>query len=363
MTESLLRDQFRELYTVELREALDHPALARIDQEPPYPEEACQAAYELARTLGRCHTLGLDAGDELDGDLPPAIALAAAECLHGRLREGIAECLLLVEHWENAADQSEADACCIELLEARFDASAAMEAINSARLNADEDADTLAPLLAAHIDEILTLLRHFDEELERQADTLSTLSGTNYLDNCRTLWNANPEADPLPWWLDGRLEARGAEVDRQVAAGLGRSLERPTGTLTYPTTASFRRIEVPRLAAGIGSDSFPRTVTYTWDAPFAKGKARKAILVVPELPEAGDETPLKLLFVDFCGAPVQDELEGQAVRLATCQSTIGHDGTANFRYGELRQASSDLILFVGPSQVQWPLSQESFPHP
>src|SRR4051794_13480033 len=100
----------------DLREALAQAELDEFDAPGPAgvsSEGARTAAYDLAVALGRCRLFGVEPGDELDGTLPGAVALAAASVLEGHLRGWAEEARTLGQHWDETADPVEAEDLCL----------------------------------------------------------------------------------------------------------------------------------------------------------------------------------------------------------------------------------------------------------
>lgn len=206
-----LRDQ--------LREALAQPALASFAGEgggaAPPPAEARQAAYELAVALGSCRLFGIELGAEVEGDLPTAVALAAADELIAVAEQGVRDAQGLGEEVDAAEEAVEAESACCDLLETAMETWAAYLAIDDAY---QYDLEEVAADLAGFTDRIgacLDALDRFDAALQERADLLTLAAGTELLRNWRVLLAEEYGAAP-PWWLDGTLEELAGEVERLV---------------------------------------------------------------------------------------------------------------------------------------------------
>jgi hypothetical protein len=204
-------------WQTELAYALAQPELAQVEQDT---EPARRTAYWLAVVLGHCRLEAVEL-DELDGSLPEPIALAAcrhfvrivpAWCEDARRLD---KCLL------PGQDQMEENEQCFELLEARMQAWAVYVAIDEAYQVSVEDRSPRPVLFGQSLDEVLDRVQEFDLELQTRIDLLARIARYHFLENCRRAL-APEYSDPLPWWLDGRLEEEAERIARDPETWLPR---------------------------------------------------------------------------------------------------------------------------------------------
>lgn len=357
---------FEQIYRSQLAAAHNQPSLAEFDDDQQHSEAACQAAFELARTLGMCRWLSIEPGDELDGTLPCTMALAAASCMREFVTECTGDARNLENRWSGSVDQEEADNYCIDLIDARMDCEAVETALGEAYADAVETGDPFANELITAIDACQDMREQFDAALQENRDLLSTLTGTNYLDNWRRFIQRNSMDEPLPWWFSEELEHFGQQIDHEVEDFLQEIGTPPTvaPAVPPPTTARWLPAPTPTTLGATPSESFPddaavtdrRTTTYTWRSPSDTHPLYKAMIIVPEPLEDGEETKLFLVFLDVTQERTRD-FSGQSVELANCKANVNSEGEAAFTYGQLRRAAAELRLFVGPGRMEWiPLS-------
>jgi|GEM_PF-3315925 len=243
--------------------------------DPALPESFPQALpVEAAVTWGNCL---LFTGEAPWEPFPDWLAVPAVERLTALLGSAIEQAGRLPADWDMAGSD-EAEDLVAGLLEARMDSWAALEAI-----------DTVGdvPNLVDRIMACEEVLAQFDRALEGRVEFLATLADTQLLANWR-MSLAEPYRDPLPWWLDGRLEATAAEVDRFVLA-MERDLFGPK-FLVMPTTnqADFRGIregvvQACAAAADVSPSGTPSlTPLLQWQSP--DGMLAAALLPPPSGP-------------------------------------------------------------------------------
>jgi hypothetical protein len=136
----------------DLRDALTDLDLQKVGSEGGAGPEGARAAYRVALSLGRCRLFGVNPGDELDGILPPHLAVAAtaelAQLLSGRSEDAAT----LSERWDRTVDPAEADNLCAGLLGSRMEAWAVDIMVDEALQDAEEEGDHRAAGLAEGID-------------------------------------------------------------------------------------------------------------------------------------------------------------------------------------------------------------------
>ena len=200
-------------YVEELRESLADPLLDEFDANP--SAEAKQAALRVAVNLGYCRLFGIDAG-EVDGVMPLAEAIGAAEALDDFVDESIAEVKRYPKEWDNTIGE-EAEDLTIGILDRRMDAWAAHVAISEAALWATVGrASGISYLLEAQ-ERYEAKLRQLDELMQTPEviELLSTVTGTRVLENWRVQL-VEPYSLSLLYWLDGTLEAVAKRVEEEV---------------------------------------------------------------------------------------------------------------------------------------------------
>ena len=211
-------DSPRDLwYVEELRESLADPLLDEFDTNP--SPEAKQAALRVAVNLGYCRLFGIDAG-EVDGIMPLAEALGAAEALADFVDESIAQVTRYPKEWDNTLGE-EAEDLTIGILDRRMDAWAAHVAVSEAALWATVGrASGISYLLEAQ-ERYQEKLRQLDELMQTPEvlELLSTVTGTHVLENWRAQL-VEPYSLSLPYWLDGTLEAVAKRVEEEVMESL-----------------------------------------------------------------------------------------------------------------------------------------------
>ena len=358
-------ETFRHQCQDDLARAVANPALDALDQTPLVSDEAHLAAYELARSLGTCQWFLLPSGDDQSVVLTCRAAQAAAEQLLMNLKVWTQEARQLGTRWSESIDQAETDRRCAGLLDARNACAAVEIALTNAYLDAERSSDRWVTPLGERLDAVQDARDDFDAELQQDRDLLSTLTATDYLVNWRALHYHFAPQEPLPWWFSEDLDDCGYQLDRVFEQAFARdTVGEKASSSVVVSTANWPHVPVVALAAsraegptGEQGQSDLRTNTYVWSSPGGPNAeaAHRAVLVVPAVPEQGDETELWLLFIGDDQEPTH-AFAGQPVELASCQATVGPEGHAVFTYGQLRQAAADLRLFVGAPPQEWLIS-------
>jgi len=126
----------------------------------------------------------------------------------------------------------EAEDAAAGLVHTRMDSWAAMLQLDEVALETSGDPAVAAELDRA-VDEFDVALDQFDRALFARQPELGTLTGTNLFANLRSML-APAHRDPLPWWLDGRLEDDAIDVlvDQLMFV-------RPTGGAVLPDQPTF----------------------------------------------------------------------------------------------------------------------------
>jgi hypothetical protein len=355
--------------------------------EGPAPDSAAEQLQAHAREV-MADLAGASAGslDELPRELPVEAAVACGNCrLYGGvapqivfpawLAEAAARRLILLldqaerdaarlpELWEESTGD-EAEDLVAGLVQARMDAWAALVQLEDVLEHCSDTADREA--LEAAMDEFEAALDRFDHALFQRQDYLSTLAGTHLLTNFRGMLAAE-HSDPLPWWLDGRLEAQVAAIDAETDRLIDEMLFQRKATApsaSRPTIADLRAEATLAYAAAAAAEqtSEPSLLQQLrWRSP--AGDAFADVVLPPQrrlVPER-----IVLDFTDAAGDPAV-VLVGQPCSLAGVAAVIERRevegevrATANFPaaafFGvEARVEDGDpLALVVGAPGMEW----------
>jgi hypothetical protein len=321
----------------ELRAALAQPDLS-----------GAQAAYRLAVALGRCRLFGVEPGADLDGTLPAELALPAAATLAGQLEVLTEEARQLGPRWDCAVDPIEADGLCVDLLDARMEAWAALSAIDEANRACRDAGEPGEVPLAQALDHVHDRLEAFDSVLAEQVDILATVADTRLLDNWRGLLGAEHRRR-LPWWLDGRLEqAARAAMARAAATQPDPTAWRLLAERVRRERAGHPVRALPTLVDAPGAEAIPGNVL-RWSSPDRRWLAE---LRLPGQSTAEQEVEVQLLlFVTSQPEAQPGELQDLPAWLGGVHSIIDQ-GQARFTLARLRQAQS-LDLRVGDPAEDW----------
>ncbi len=222
-------------WRTELAYALAQKELAQVEQDT---EAAHSAAYSLAVVLGQCRLEDVDLGEQ-DGSLPVTFALAACRRFTDILAAWCEDARRLEEKLLAADGEVEENERCFGLLEARMQAWGIYVAIDEAYQVSVEDRGSKKDELGRAIDEILERMAEFDRELQARTDLLARIARYPLLENWRRSLAAE-YADPLPWWLDGRIEEEAARIAHDPGTWLPRkrdfasAFEKLTGNPPFP---------------------------------------------------------------------------------------------------------------------------------
>lgn len=317
---------------------------------------------EAAVACGNCRLYGGVAPQVV---FPAWLATAAARRLVVLLRQAADDATRLPELWEGCTGD-EAEDLIAGLLHARMDSWAASLQLDDVLTHCADETDR------AHLEMALegfeSALDAFDSVLFTRQDYLALLAGTHLLVNLRGMLAAN-HRDPMPWWLDGRLEASAAEIDVDADRLLDQTLfegnpanppvPRPTiadlraeATLVYAAAAATEQASDGSLLQRV------RWCSPTGDAyaDFVPSPDRR---IVPER--------LVLDFTDAVGVPAL-ALVGQPCALAGIDAVIARQdvegvaratatfpGTAFFASAARVRDGDALTLVVGAPGTEWPV--------
>lgn len=251
------------------------------------------------------------------GDLPQAAFGPAAAVLADRVGAAERDAAALPVTWRQAGPD-EADALVARLLQTRMDGWAATTEFVAAAESA-----TPAASMAAALETFEDALDRFDRRLAGREDLLATLVGTGVLDAWRRQL-ATEHSDPLPWWLDGRLERRAEAMARAVDRLAGRRRAAAEGSTGVSATipighplATVRPVFVQEYAAAAEAGPTVESRQFRWRA--ADGDYAAALIPPPQR-----RAVPKVAIVEFttsAGAPAA-ELIGRIALLRGVSAAI-----------------------------------------
>ncbi len=308
--------------------------------------------------FGEC--IVMDAYDSSDSPprLSAAVALEGANAVITGVSAATASAECIENAWDRVTTQSECDELTFGLLRVRMDAWYAIEAIDCLAETSLGDVKRRLIQSAEAIDEVTEA---YDDVLVEHLDILSTLVATPWLRQWRQELPLRHE--PLPWWLDGTLEAEairiGRESDREPRLAL------PRGGYSAVFKASdvvpvrrhsddALRLAVAALAAAAPADAPMKTIA--WTLP---GSTLTATLYVPSRIVEGDQLSMHL-------GDGGDESASQAVgsivflngrpacwRLS--RDVSGDFITASWSWDDIRDLSQtrELTLQDGQTGAEW----------
>lgn len=172
------------------------------------------AARGLLVAYGKCIVHDAPVGEP--AAISPATAISGAADLTREIEAATAGIGASVDRWRDADSQFESDAIVVGLLELRMDAWYAAEALERLAERADGDAGVRLETATTALD---AAAHAYSVALEDNVDVLATVAGTPVLRNWRSMLPARH--DPLPWWLDGTLEAAALELGREFDRSIG----------------------------------------------------------------------------------------------------------------------------------------------
>ena len=332
-------------------------------------------AYEIAAALGFCRLWDIELEEDLDGDLPPEIAIAAAEHLvvqAARLKEQTES---LPEQWDTAETDLEWDQWSGGILTARMEIWAAWVAIDQAYEacleNQDEQTETLEQALDANGESLDKL----DEAMRGQADLLSWITHEFLLENWRRML-AESFCLPFPWWLDGTLEqaAKEQQTDADLVFPDRETLERLERIVWERETPRPIRLsdmfiysadvlpEADRSLAAAVEKGKPRHLHWRWRHPDNNGDTAELYLQI--WPPLAPDDEFVLRFRDSRGTPTKSYL-GREVYLAGQLGESDATGKFVFKgYGDFvaaAKAAGGVLLQVevsGGVGEYWPKQEE-----
>jgi len=340
----------RRAHALEVMADLDGATEDAIDALPQ------ELPVEAVVACGNCR---LYAGISAQSVFPVWLAVVAAKRLVGLLEQAASDAENLPKLWEDCTSD-EAEDLVAGLLHARTDAWAATIQLDEVLENSPDETE-----LEAAIERVDAALDRFDRALFTRQDELSTLASTLLLANFRSM--IAPEySDPLPWWLDGRLETRAEDIEVAIDDLIADTLFglAPARVLPFtPTLSGLRSIVTQTYAAAAagmqGAGGVPRA-RWRWRSPDG--------LVFAELvpPAVMQPVPERIVF-DFTDGSAAASLGvvGRVCRLAGVQAVIqrcqidGEDRAVAFFSGDAVLGASattgeePLGLFVEPNDEAW----------
>jgi len=353
-----------------VKEALAEPALEEFNQPETQPSASARAAaYQLAVALGRCRVFGQELPEDLDGVLPAAEAVAAAQQATILVQRWVKDLGNLGMRWDEAIPEV-AESMCAEVLEERMELQFVVEAVSEAYQELLEEGDAEAAQLEAALDELAANVERFDEALQQLEilALLSTVVDLPLLDNWRAFLSG-PYREMPPWWLDGTLEAVAEERDRVVVATLPRAevwrqisaQEAGRPAILHLSMVSHARhvaslifnIAQPIAVAADTPVGTPEVrALLRWRSPDGRLVAR---LSVPREAYPEDRLVLELLSGDESREAT--ELRGKRIWLGGVEAQVEEKGIARIPLGLLReslgQPEAELTLEVEHRGEKW----------
>ncbi len=177
-------------------------------------DDDAAAARGLLVAYGKCIVHDVPVGEP--AAITPAAAMIGAADLTGEIKVATAGIGMAVDRWRDADSHFESDAIVIGFLELRMDAWYAAEALERLAERAEVDARMRLETATTALD---AAAHAYSVALEDNVDVLATVAGTPVLRNWRAMLPARH--DPLPWWLDGSLEAAALELGREFDRSIG----------------------------------------------------------------------------------------------------------------------------------------------
>lgn len=282
---------------------------------------AGESAGDLAEAVIARGYARLYGGKPPAGGLPQAAFDSAAAALADRMRAAEREAAALPVTWRQAGPD-EADALVAHLLQARMDGWAATTEL----VAAVESGSPFASATAA-LETFEDALDRFDRRLAGREDLLATLVGTGVLDAWRRQL-AKEHREPLPWWLDGRLESLAESMARFVDHVAEQREAADTGPSGAPTTiplghplSSVRPVFVQEYAAAAAAGPAVESRQFRWRT--ADGDYAAALIPPPQrlaVPQAAI-----IEFTTAAGAPAA-ELIGRIAILRGVPAAISQAG-------------------------------------
>jgi hypothetical protein len=202
------------------------------------------------------------------------------------------------------------------LVHARMDSWAGMIQLDDVAEHAA--GDPAAATLEAAIDRFAGSLDRFDRAIFARQEELGQLTATRLLTNLRGML-APEYRDPLPWWLDGRIE------DDAIDSLVEKTLLAPPRAQTSPAALDVARLRAAwepsyaaaasTAAAGAGEAG---TRPLRWKSPDGGFVAR----LVPPAERQAVPTQISITFRTTAGGPALS-LEGRPCSLAGVRGVIG----------------------------------------
>lgn len=296
-------------------------------------EDQRQAAFELARSAGMCRILNVPLPEDLDGDMPPVMALAAANCLCEYTADLIRAMEQAPARMQQMLTGDERLDYCTDLVDVRFACMAVLKAVSDSWISAADHDSPLATDLRTCLETIREFLDDLDDTMEEHADLFGPLAETPYFENWRMRWATCSELPP-PSWITG-----GLEVSLQRGP-----IVRPAKAVDIRSDALSRREQYSLQASTAQSSAFRQLL---WQSPDGNSLAEMIIpaVIVDPADEVwvlrirrGDDRDTSARKVSLAGLPGR---------------TLSTDAEAAFQMDELAEQSQPMVLLV--DDVEWPL--------
>lgn len=359
LTEITLEGNWHEILKQELREALEDADLEAFDVVPwAVGNEAKTAAYRLAVALGNCRICGVDLPEDLDGDLPPAEAAAAAEILAEVCRNLCEDGRRLGQEWDEAELPEQAELIVADFFASLMETFAAMEAISQAYEQMVATDDPELPRFLVSYDQAVDAILELDRVAQSE-EVLTVLCQVIHQPIYRNWQQVLCEPyRSTPWWFGGILEETDAEISREVAAflaefrgGKPKAVEPPVARGYVVKATNFLSIAPALAAAAPHGPEIPRV--YWWRSPDGQYYAR--LSVPPQISPTGF-IPLEVL--DRTGAAAK-EFAGKAIILAGLTERVDESGVARYTVETVKKQLEELAAASDGEEVLLTLAVDS----
>lgn len=188
-------------------------------KQSPQPDQG-QVGYDFLISLGNCRLFGVAVPPDCEVPLPGEVLIAAGEYFLGMLETFRGYAVALPSTFDDA-EPFEDISHCNSVLHQRMAAWAVFVAFDSEYHHHLDAPSGAVRKLRKVMDRVLDSLEEYDAVLqgEEVLSLLTVCSDSPLLENWRKRLDPSFH-DPLPWWLDGKLE----ELSRQMDLNLGRML-------------------------------------------------------------------------------------------------------------------------------------------
>lgn len=310
-------------YIQTLRMVLQDPALNEFKLDGSLSPETASAILLLAQTIGYCRLYTVVVQPDLDGSLPPATAISAAEILAGVLQHAMQDAEDYVERWELCTSQEEMELQACDLLRTRMHVWATFVAIDEGAVAAARDHHPDTDELERRVAELADSIQQFDTALRRDAELLTSALETRLIENWRSML-AEDYRRALPWWLDGTLERTASQIQQSMSVpGAAAGTLADDETLPVMPLADLQRLvqlqSVPAVPVLVAQSptQIPHQSVLEWKSP-TESVHLTAMLLIPRQRDESGRTACRMQF----RGTEKAELAGKPVALGNARAII-----------------------------------------